>query len=212
MEELLILPLLLFGWFALFRWGLPAIGISSCLSGRCGNSIECPPQIETKQSTYTMPWIEFVGSGWRAILEPTNRFREIGLSQIRSVGTDRVEPISGCSVPHSMFHWVCGHGVCSLGRDSGARVNTHSFGLIGLQEKGDEVFPKHGRIFDRQSGETSLLEFAEVDLLRARACSFDKTGGARVLVEVDQDRPAPAGTKCRVNRRRQASAAGFSKW
>ena len=36
MWDLLGLPVLLFGWFALFRWVLPAIGVPTCLSGTCG--------------------------------------------------------------------------------------------------------------------------------------------------------------------------------
>lgn len=47
MWELMMLPILLFGWFALFRWGLPAIGIPTCLSGSCGSSVD-PTAIELK--------------------------------------------------------------------------------------------------------------------------------------------------------------------
>ena len=36
MWELVMLPMALLGWFALFRWALPAIGIPTCLSGTCG--------------------------------------------------------------------------------------------------------------------------------------------------------------------------------
>jgi len=47
MWELTLLPILLFGWFALFRWALPAIGISTCLSGTCGSSVD-PSAIDLK--------------------------------------------------------------------------------------------------------------------------------------------------------------------
>ena len=47
MWDLMILPILLFGWFALFRWALPAIGIPTCLSGKCGSSID-PPAMDLK--------------------------------------------------------------------------------------------------------------------------------------------------------------------
>ena len=36
MWDLLYLPVLLFGWFALFRWVLPSLGIPTCLGGACG--------------------------------------------------------------------------------------------------------------------------------------------------------------------------------
>lgn len=40
MSELAWLPIFLFGWFALFRWVLPAIGIPTCLSGSCGYPVD----------------------------------------------------------------------------------------------------------------------------------------------------------------------------
>lgn len=36
MWDLLIPPLLLAGWFALFRWVLPWLGVPTCLGGGCG--------------------------------------------------------------------------------------------------------------------------------------------------------------------------------
>ena len=43
MWDWLIPPALMAGWFALFRWVLPALGVSTCLSGTCGTV----PQVET---------------------------------------------------------------------------------------------------------------------------------------------------------------------
>ncbi len=48
MWDLMMLPILLFGWFALFRWALPAIGIPTCLSGTCGSGVN--PQTIDPQS------------------------------------------------------------------------------------------------------------------------------------------------------------------
>jgi hypothetical protein len=36
--------LFLLGYFALMRWGLPALGISTCLSGSCHIPKSNPPQ------------------------------------------------------------------------------------------------------------------------------------------------------------------------
>lgn len=36
MWDVLYLPALMFGWFALFRWVLPWFGVATCLSGSCG--------------------------------------------------------------------------------------------------------------------------------------------------------------------------------
>ena len=36
MWDLLLLPALMFVWFALFRWILPWMGMPTCLSGACG--------------------------------------------------------------------------------------------------------------------------------------------------------------------------------
>jgi len=47
MWELVMLPMLLFGWFALFRWAMPAIGVPTCLSGTCGSSVD-PTAIDLK--------------------------------------------------------------------------------------------------------------------------------------------------------------------
>ena len=50
MWELGILPILLFGWFALFRWALPAIGVPTCLAGSCGSSID-PTGVDLKSTS-----------------------------------------------------------------------------------------------------------------------------------------------------------------
>jgi hypothetical protein len=38
MWDFFLPPALMFGWFALFRWVLPSLGVSTCLSGMCGDS------------------------------------------------------------------------------------------------------------------------------------------------------------------------------
>ena len=44
MNDLLVIALILFGWIALNRWLLPALGIQTCMSGACcGNSCQVPP-------------------------------------------------------------------------------------------------------------------------------------------------------------------------
>lgn len=53
MSDLFFLPVLLFGWFALFRWVLPALGVPTCMSGACGYASESPrtPEQGSMEST-----------------------------------------------------------------------------------------------------------------------------------------------------------------